>query len=941
MNELFLIIINMSISASWLILAVLILRLVLKKAPKWVSVLLWGIVAVRLLCPFSIESSVSLVPQFIGNGELVSELMDDYIGEVSIIHDNSIYYDAAVTAGREPISDGEGGYYVVTKYDQLGEPSTVENTVMPVLTIVWTIVMIFLALHIAISYWRLRCKVDTAVLYRDNIFQSENVSSPFVLGIIKPRIYLPFKLNGQELEHVVAHEQAHIRRKDHWWKPLGFLLLTIHWFNPLMWLSFVILCRDIELACDEKVIKELGNEQRADYTQALVACSVNRRLIAACPLAFGEVSVKERVKSVMNYKRPAFWIIVASVIACAIVALCFLTNPKQNSFDIKIVIPAGSQESFVYSDEEISPTKNQIIVTSGDNLGDIEVILKPVEVRQENIYEPTYLTPGIPVKMDAEKGAWFKIGVNMQNTTNEDIIVYVGVVNVEVRITSVDENELNQPHREDNTDASEADRNEFLDDIAYHLELSTLGKEFRDMEDSRKEGILDEYKYGQLLNGYSLLARESIDGTAMYIVGLYNGNYEDSPLNMMYSMEVGEGDREYQMLYTQEEEEAVNENLAASEDGYVIQDSRISIYGENGVILIQPENVKENLGNVLSRYLSTQQGRTYIQDAVSRGVSINIPNEPYLSVYLISDQFGEIVENIPLTDAEAKAMLEEERVALTEGYGFGAMLHIDGRMEFFSEYKGVPQTALNLAVEKCGYKFATPGDITTPILEACLDCDWLDTPIYADENSLERLKEILINAEFDYVGNCGYGAKLTLTLTDGEKLTMFKGTDSCDTMVFGSYGGYYIGDKENTEFWEIFGLDVETKELLGENTRLEEVMIRILTNQGLDNVLDFEDGSEYPQEDKVILLCTSEGGKYEAFGFVSPEYGTAGILLNNIIDGEDNWNYYYETWSYGDVKPTLQEQGEYGVIFTFTQGNGDEREIYFDTYDTGTMSARE
>ena len=195
--------------------------------------------------------------------------------------------------------------------------------------------MIALALYTAISYWRLRRKVDTAVRYKDNIFQSENVKSPFVLGIIKPRIYLPFNMNGQDLEHVVAHEQAHIHRKDHWWKPFGFLLLTIHWFNPLVWLAYVLLCRDIELACDERVIKELGNEQRADYTQALVACSVNRRMIAACPLAFGEVGVKDRVKSVMNYKKPAFWGVVLAVIVCVFVAVCFLTNPvtKNNGTD--------------------------------------------------------------------------------------------------------------------------------------------------------------------------------------------------------------------------------------------------------------------------------------------------------------------------------------------------------------------------------------------------------------------------------------------------------------------------------------------------------------------------------------------------------------------------------------------------------------------------------
>lgn len=314
MNELFLKIINMSISASWLILAVLILRLVLKKAPKWVNVLLWGIVAVRLICPFSFESALSLIP----SAETFPE---------KIISGPSFDVQTGITPIDNRINDYLGDRY----FEGVTVPANNGNNIMTILTIVWTIGILLLVAYTVISYWRLHREIDTAVRYKDNIFQSENVSSPFVLGIIKPRIYLPFSMNDQDLEHVVAHEQAHICRKDHWWKPLGFLLLTVHWFNPLMWLAYVLLCRDIELACDEKVIKELSNEERADYTQALVACSVNRRMIAACPLAFGEVGVKERVKSVMNYKKPAFWIIVLAVIACVVVAVCFLTNPADTA----------------------------------------------------------------------------------------------------------------------------------------------------------------------------------------------------------------------------------------------------------------------------------------------------------------------------------------------------------------------------------------------------------------------------------------------------------------------------------------------------------------------------------------------------------------------------------------------------------------------------------
>ena len=417
MNEFFLKIINMSISASWLIFAVLILRLVLKKAPKWVNVLLWGIVAIRLICPFSFESALSLIP----SAETFPK---------KIISGPSFDVQSGITPVDNRINDYLGDRY----FEGVTVPANNGNTIMTILTIVWTIGILLLVAYTVISYWRLHREIDTAVRYKDNIFQSENVSSPFVLGLIKPRIYLPFKLDGQDMEHVVAHEQAHIRRKDHWWKPLGFLLLTIHWFNPLMWLAYVLLCRDIELACDEKVIKGLSNEQRADYMQALVACSVNRRMIAACPLAFGEVGVKERVKSVMNYKKPAFWVIIIAVIVCVGVAVCFLTNPKQDRYTLRIVVPAGSQEEFVYTDEEVSTVRNSIKIWSGDGLGDTEVLLFPVNKTAETGYTATYLTHGMPVEFDAEKDTWFKIGVNMQNPTNEDIIVYVEVENVEVRI---------------------------------------------------------------------------------------------------------------------------------------------------------------------------------------------------------------------------------------------------------------------------------------------------------------------------------------------------------------------------------------------------------------------------------------------------------------------------------------------------------------------------
>ncbi|MCI6817835.1 MAG: M56 family metallopeptidase, partial [Clostridium sp.] len=312
MTELFLKIINMSISASWVVLAVLVLRLILKKAPKWVNVMLWGVVAIRLLCPFSIESALSLIP----NTETISpELMVEAAPstQANMPTINTIINQTAVSqqASADTVSANPLQFRI------------------HLLIGIWAAGIAALLLYSAISYRSLYNRVRTAVRLRGSIYQSENVSSPFILGIIKPKIYLPFSADGQNMEYAAAHEQAHIRRRDHWWKPLGFLLLAIHWFNPIMWLAYILLCRDIELACDEKVIKDLGNEQRADYSDALLSCSINKRMITVCPLAFGETGIKERVKSVINYKKPAVWLIAVSIIACIVLGVCFLTDPEE------------------------------------------------------------------------------------------------------------------------------------------------------------------------------------------------------------------------------------------------------------------------------------------------------------------------------------------------------------------------------------------------------------------------------------------------------------------------------------------------------------------------------------------------------------------------------------------------------------------------------------
>ena len=315
MAAVFLKLLNLSISASWLVLAVLVLRLVSKRSPKWMNVLLWGMVALRLMLPFSIESALSLIP----SAETLSP-------EV-------VRFDPAptITSGVEFI-------------DNAVNPSLSESfAAAPLASVnplyvwtylagwVWLIGLGAMLLYALVSYLRLRRRVSVSLCVRENIYLCDAISSPFILGVVKPRIYLPSGLDEVQRQNVLSHERAHLARRDHWWKPLGFALLAVYWFNPVLWLAYALLCRDIELACDERVIRTMDESAVKTYSTVLLACSIPRKAVITCPLAFGEVGVKERVRNALHYKKPAFWIVVASAVVCIVVAVCFLTNPPTDT----------------------------------------------------------------------------------------------------------------------------------------------------------------------------------------------------------------------------------------------------------------------------------------------------------------------------------------------------------------------------------------------------------------------------------------------------------------------------------------------------------------------------------------------------------------------------------------------------------------------------------
>lgn len=315
MAAVFLKLLNLSISASWLVLALLALRLVSKRSPKWMNVLLWGIVALRLVLPFSIESALSLIPsaETVSPVAVQSAPAPTITSGVSVI-DNAVnpslseHFAAVPTASVNPL-------YVWTE----------------IAGWVWLIGLGAMLLYALASYLRLRRRVSVSLPIQDNIYLCDAISSPFILGVVKPHIYLPSGLDEVQRQNVLSHERAHLARRDHWWKPLGFALLAVYWFNPVLWLAYTLLCRDIELACDERVIRTMDESAVKTYSTVLLACSMPRKAVITCPLAFGEVGVKERVKNALHYKKPAFWVVAASVTVCIVVAVCFLTNPPTDT----------------------------------------------------------------------------------------------------------------------------------------------------------------------------------------------------------------------------------------------------------------------------------------------------------------------------------------------------------------------------------------------------------------------------------------------------------------------------------------------------------------------------------------------------------------------------------------------------------------------------------
>lgn len=316
MTDIFLRIVELSWQAGVLALAVMLARLALRRAPKWAVCLLWALVAVRLVLPFSLQSPVSL--------QAVQSPVTAVLYELPQTQEAAQKTDEVLSGGpAEPVTPLPPTEIVTAQPVPAPKPAMTVS----LLAAIWLAGVVMMLTYMLVSYLGIYRRVCTAVRLEDNVYRCGSWGTPFVLGLLRPRIYVPEGMDDTALPQVLAHERCHIRRGDHIVKPLAFLLLALHWFNPVLWAAYVLLGRDMENACDERVLRGVDGAGRAAYSRALVACAVRQRPAAVCPLAFGEVAVQERVKNAMNGKKPAVWAAVLLAIAAVVIAVCFLTSP--------------------------------------------------------------------------------------------------------------------------------------------------------------------------------------------------------------------------------------------------------------------------------------------------------------------------------------------------------------------------------------------------------------------------------------------------------------------------------------------------------------------------------------------------------------------------------------------------------------------------------------
>lgn len=863
MDSLFTSVLEISWQAGLIALAVIVVRPLLRRAPRRAVCMLWLLVALRLLLParLTVESPVSLQQPESPPIQAYQELRQQ----------EKVY----VSAPPEQ------------RLEMAGPAAAQGFALLDQLPAIWLTGVGCMALYMALSLLRMRWRLRAAPRIQDNVYRCTDWSTPFVLGVLAPRIYVPETVSEQDFPQVLAHERCHIRRWDHVWKPLAFLLLAVNWFNPVLWAAYVLLGRDMERACDEMVLKNATPIQRAAYSRALVACAAQPKMAAVCPLAFGEVAVKERVKNVLNYKKPALWAVILLVVAAVIIGACLLTKPGYknvgtldaeklfalrteyvgdnaaasgilDALGFRAAGAAGDGQAYTYSFEVETASEPYGVVVRYAFTGALPqrtaewnrqmaqrgyLALALIDNAEWLRWEDVGAEGETPVSGTVYAGDYVAADYNAVRESAAGLQALMDVLQARLEDGSIvyypgdalpDFTEITPWPilGEDGVVSAKAEDYGIVYDAAQlpdweTVPLSYLCAYYLNADGAYAEGAMDvlAQRYSQLPQqvrryigtlsgqadprGNGDAAEVLLRDISRYITSQLTGglpvaaSYERDQLSISVS-EV------YSVTYrTVTYDENYSEDIPVYEVGSgaqlsVIKGEGFTLYGR-----YNEENVALHNGDVVElteQFVGLGMDGQYAVRFQYRSAAETAELEVYQITWEVGDSTKQVV---PLTEEQVQAIQSEKGLVQPEWYQVCAELRQgDEDVAYYmgNDYKPVPPTVLKILTEQCGYTFVTPEDFRGNMTAAKLEFYGGET-YTAAKADLPALQKMLTNArDYGCGAACWFTAKLTVTFDDGRTVSVLKGTDSCASFTFGSWNSAMVSDSENRQFWQIFGV---------------------------------------------------------------------------------------------------------------------------------------
>lgn len=855
MDKLFDTVLELSWQAGLIALAVMAVRLVLrKKASRRALCILWALVALRLLLPVSltVESPVSLQAE-----------------EAPVSRAYHAMQEARTSVPEEAApapAESSGAAAAVVPAEPAAEPVTL-RTFARWLPWIWVIGMGCMAAYMLLSFIWMRLTLRRAEHIQDNVYRCTQWSTPFVLGIIAPCIYVPESVSEEDLPQVLAHERCHIRRWDHVVKPFAFLLLAVNWFNPVLWAAYVLLGRDMENACDEMALKNADTAQRAAYSRALVSCAAQPKMAAVCPLAFGEVAVKERVKNVLGYKKPAIWAVVILAAAAVVIGVCLLTKPSyKNVGTLDAEKLFALRTPYVDNNSAVGAILDALgfreLGSSGADYGyavHLSTDREPMGItvlytyegavprKSEERYRQIAMRGYIALALidNAEWFSWQEHGAdgtsNKADSTASDSlypIVYPGYPDtvresaegLQAYINMLQEwmkdgvvpYVYGESEQRDGW-AWNADR---LDEYRWKWELSEAAL----YDDVMRLGMQTRASMAGYDCRAQITTEEDSTGVDVFLYPMSGGataeeidgelaTWMRGALHMMLALN---DKAQWARFSTVDADNGAHcwGRAFADASAYDIAGARESREGMEKLIRALKDDIER--GQVGESFAMMEDGAEVPSAAPASplgtsGESAYIVKfrrpAAELEVYQITWGAGDSTKQVvPLREEQVQAIQSEKGLVQPEWYQVCAELRQgDEDVAYYmgTDYKPVPPTVLKILTEQCGYTFVTPEDFQGNMTSAKLE--FYDGETYtADKADLPALQRMLTNARA-YGGGaaCGFGAKLTVTFDDGRTVSVLKGTDSCASFTFGSWNTAMVSDSENRQFWQIFGVPFE------------------------------------------------------------------------------------------------------------------------------------